>query len=156
MNAQTSMTKRQKMDMILHQIAEVYGMSFTDFLWEYFRCPDSDGDMIERSQIHVASLETLLQGHGSHTFGEIIGEVLKNPLAQPQDTDEQRQTFSSTQSYLTIEPAVPAITTLAVELIRTRSQKSIRGLVDGRPPYTVPAVSVSKQRDRTFVFISYL
>ncbi|KAK7694306.1 hypothetical protein QCA50_001488 [Cerrena zonata] len=143
MDYQQSMTNRQKMDLILQEIIGTYDMSLADFLWEYFRCLDSDGDVVDRSPLHAASLESLLQGRETRTFGQIIGEVLNDHISRPQDSEEEKQMFSTTQSYLTIKPALPAITTMTMELLRTRSPKYVQDPADimlaRRPSYMLSA-----------------
>ena len=146
---QYSLSNRQKMDVILRQITENYGMSVSDFLWEYFQCSDSEGDIVERSPLHAASLEHTLQGQGAHTFGQILGEILKDPLSRPSNPGAQRLLFSAKESYLAIRPASAAITSLSMQLLREHSQNHVRDPVDLSPsqfPYLLSRVTSTSPR----------
>ena len=121
-----SLTNRQKMNMVLEQVTKIYAMSFADLLWEYFRTPDSNGDTVERSSLHLASLERFLQGHESRTFSHILREVINDRLSQPRDPQARAEMFSATHSYLSIGPALPAITSFSMQLQQGHRQAYAR------------------------------
>ncbi|KAK7688668.1 hypothetical protein QCA50_008206 [Cerrena zonata] len=127
------MTNRQKLNAAMSYIIDTLDLSFTEFLWEYFRYTDEKGKPIPRMASHVASLDRLLRGRGTlHTFAHILGEVLKDPLSHAKrGSEDEDLMYSISTSYLDIRLAMPAITTLAVELVRSRAIKEISHVVKG-------------------------
>lgn len=94
---------------------------------------NDDGTKLIRTGTVLHVVEHLLHGHSTDvTIARILQSILDHPSSKPHAGNEEADDmFSTTRPYLDIKHARPAITTMALDLVKTKLVQEIKAAVKG-------------------------